>query len=256
MIYINYNGRFGNNIFQYCIGRIIAEKYGHGLERYKGENNQFFENCKVELQDQSYARTDNISVLKGHYIDFSKCNSSQIVLDGFFQRAEYYLPYREKIKKWFEPPPLYGFSPSKDDFFLHIRRADFGRPWNGGMLPFSFYTDILNTKKFDRVFISGGTAALGGQKDVDEDVINAFKMYDPIYINESSIETFKMIQRFTNVIQSMSTFCWWATFLSDECKNVYTPITTSGYWSKDSDINLRIDDKKYIYIDNVDVEHF
>jgi hypothetical protein len=70
----------------------------------------------------------------------------------------------------------------------------------------------------------------------------------------SSIRTFKAIQKFDNVIQSMSTFCWWACFLSDKVKKVYTPITKNGYWKISNDINLRIPDNRFIYINNVDVE--
>ena len=31
MISVNYTGRMGNNMFQYCIGRIMAEKMGYAL---------------------------------------------------------------------------------------------------------------------------------------------------------------------------------------------------------------------------------
>lgn len=253
MVEIKYNGRFGNNLFQFAMGRIIAIDGQHGLKSYRGENWEYF---NIDDLPETRLVSGQTIVLTGHEVKLSLgVPIGHIILDGYFQKAKYYIPHRKYFQKLFAVPEI-EFQPEPDDVFLHIRRQDFGRKCNGGMLPFQFYKDILNSNKFGKVYISGGVAHTGGQKDVDESVHNAFKEYNPIYINSPSIRTFRAIQKFTNVIQSMSTFCWWATFLSDECKKVYTPITTSGYWSKDSDIDLRVNDEKYIYIEEIDVEYF
>lgn len=53
MIKINYIGRLGNNIFQYCFGRIIAEELKYSIDR----NLDLFENAiKINGLNFSYDR--------------------------------------------------------------------------------------------------------------------------------------------------------------------------------------------------------
>jgi len=254
MIYIKYNGRFGNNLFQYAMGRILAEQYGHGLGSYKGENSVSLLNCQRALQDK-YSWTGPFITLSGNRVELTAVPSGSIYLDGTFQRAEYYIQHRDKIKKWFEVPEI-EFRPKNEDVVLHIRRSDFGYKHNGGMLPLDYYGDILDNNEFGQVYITGGCSHFGEKKDIDDQVKEYFQKYKPLYITSDAIKTFRAIQKFKNVVQSMSTFCWWASFLSDEAERIYTPITNDGYWQKNGDINLMINNDVYVYVDNLKVEKF
>ena len=252
MIQIRYHGRWGNQMFQYSMGRILAESMGHGLEPYAGENAEYLPNCQIEFSDLNLWQGP-LTVLTGNKVEMTGTPCGHIILDGYFQRSEYYIPHREEIKKWFEVPEI-DFVPNDNDILLHIRRSDFGYPNNAGMLPLDFYGDILKNTSFNKVYITGGVSHRGNQKDIDIDVINYFEKYNPIYMKGNSIKTFRAIQKFKIVVQSMSTYCWWACFLSDKVEKVYMPITNTGYWSgSHGDIDLTINDSKYIYIKNIDV---
>jgi len=253
MIHVKYNGRMGNNLFQFAMGKILAEELDQGIDSYKG---QFSDSilCDGIIQSQTTSR-HTTTTLTGNIVNLDSKPPGDIILDGYFQRSEYYLPHRDKIKQWFALPES-DFEPNEKDIILHIRRSDFGWDCNNGMLPLAFYGDILENGDYDKVYITGGCSHAGESKDIDNQVLKYFEKYNPIYVDESPIDTFRMIKKFKTVVQSMSTFCWWACFLSDDVKQVYTPIVNEGYWTKDGDVDLRIDNDKYIYIDNIDVEKF
>jgi len=254
MIIIKYIGRFGNNLFQYAFARILAESMGHGLDTYAGENAEYLPNCQAEISDRNFWNGPWIE-LHGNKVDITNIPSGNIITEGFFQRSEYYIPHRKEIKKWFEVSEI-DFVPDDNDILLHIRRSDFGYKNNAGMLPLDFYGDILKNISFNKVYITGGVSHAGNLSDIDNNVIEYFKNYNPIYMKGNSIKTFRAIQKFKNVVQSMSTYCWWACFLSDKVEKVYTPITNTGYWSgSHGDIDLTINDSKYIYIKNINVIH-
>jgi hypothetical protein len=104
-----------------------------------------------------------------------------------------------------------------------------------GKASLKYYCDILSTISYDRVYVLG--------TGIDNLVIDTFKKYNPIYINNGEIEDFKFIKSCKKIIMSNSTFCWWAAWLSDATE-IYYPRTKTGYWSSERpDINLIIDDE-------------
>jgi hypothetical protein len=250
LVNIKYNGRFGNIMFQYALGRIIAEELGHSMFGdmetliHKDTISMFNHfDLPKSINGLSCHSVQNEN-LTGHQIDLQSILTNftprNIILDGYFQRAEYYLPHRDKIKQWFVLSDI-DFEPNEKDIILHIRRSDFiivSTP-----VPLSFYSEILDNGDYDNVYIAGGN------QDIDNTVISHFKKYNPIYVDKSAIDTFRMIQKFKNVVQSMSTFCWWSCFLSDNAKCIYTPIPKHGYWSDERpEIDLIINEDKYINI--------
>jgi len=254
MVTIKYNGRFGNCLFQYFLGRIIAEEKGLQLLPYDGQYSHLIgtELVKGNCYTPNYLLTDNSFNLNDILNDKTQMG---YFLDGYFQKAEYFLPYKERIKKWLKFKQGAFIIPDIDDIAIHIRRSDFGWQQNAGMLPLSFYTNILKDLNFNKLYIFGGCSHNNEQKDIDEQVIKYFEKYNPVYINYSATIDFQILMCFKRVIQSMSTFCWWATFLSDHANEIYTPITNGGYWDLNNpNINLRVNEERYIYIKNVNVE--
>lgn len=228
MVIIKYAGRFGNNIFQYSLGRIIAEEKGLQLLPYGG---QYSHELNTELIKGNIYSPDQI-INESTNIQNILCDNRNIgyTLDGYFQKAEYYIPNKDRIREWIKFNKIVDFEPNKDDIAIHIRISDFGCECNVGMLPLSFYTNIINNLKFNKLYIFGGCSHNREQMDIDNEVIETFEKYKPIYPNLDAITEFQMLMKFRRIIQSTSTFCWWSSFLSENAEEIYTPITKGGYW--------------------------
>jgi len=242
MIVINYKGMMGNNLFQYAFGRIIAEKLGLALTMTTHGDLKGFNNI-IELKGNVFCQPEEI--LDGHLINFDEILNNpidrKIILEGYFQRAEYYLKYKDKIKQWFHTD-LHdnNFHINNKDIVVHIRRGNYGK--TNSILDLNFYKHVLNKYCYNRVFVCG----IG----IDAKTKQALREYNPIYVNNTPIKDFNFIKSFNKIIQSTSTFCWWASFLS-HAQEIYTPRPKTGYWGKESLIDLEIKDKRYIYIDDI-----
>ena len=241
MVEINFIGRLGNNLFQYAFGRIIAEELNYTLRyvyTYTGKDTGI---SKFLPAIENETHLNPIETYDGHIIDLkailSNTSKRRIVLSGYFQRYEYYQPYKERVKSWFHVPDS---TIKGNSVICHIRREDFNMDVTG-IAGTKYYTDILDSNNFDSVYVCG----IG----ITEKTRRSFDKYNPIYIDKGAVEDLLFIATFPNIIMSNSTYSWWAAFLS-KAKKIFFPITTTGYWSSmRPDINLRVyDEEKYFYI--------
>jgi len=257
IIKVIYHGRFGNNLFQYAFARLLAEQMGYGMMEYEGEYAEHFDGVKNKLWPNIGSLAPKTTqVLQGHKVDFNAIVADKtpriIQSDGYYQRYEYYKDHRQKLKEWFKLPEI-DFHPHQNDIVLHIRRSDFAIGDN--ILPFKWYHKVLELHRenipfneYAKVYITGGCNQMKTEEDIDHVVMQEFERYKPTYIDEDPITTFRMLQKFTNIVQSQSSYCWWLAFLSDFSKRIYTPIPFKGYWSNERpDIDLIVtDDSRYI----------
>src|SRR5438067_2333478 len=99
MIDVRYKGRLGNNRFQYCLGRILAEGLGFSL---RADPIGGFPNTAQPVRGGTYDREDQ--TLTEHRIDLAAILSNprprRIIVDGWLQRHEYYRPHRDRIRQW------------------------------------------------------------------------------------------------------------------------------------------------------------
>ena len=242
MVFVNYMGMMGNNLFQYALARIIAEKLGYAL-------NPAFPN-ELDLPNATVLDGKRIEglheeVLSGHIVDLdavlTNTQDRKIILNGYFQRVEYYVENRADIKKWFQVEPFKNsYCINSRDVVLHIRRGNYKKTQS--IVDLGFYIQVLDNAIHDRVFVCG--------VGVDQKTKSALQKYNPIYTANKPIEDFSFIQSFNKIVQSTSTFCWWAAFLSN-AKEIYMPCSKTGYWGENSPINLSIKADNYIYIKDV-----
>lgn len=108
MIKIIYRGRLGNNLFQYCLGRILAIELGYKLiaDPIPG-----FPGTGDLVDGREFA--EPVNELCGQRINFhDQLNNREcrkVVLNGCFQRDEYYKQHKRKIRKWLEIEPIDSF---------------------------------------------------------------------------------------------------------------------------------------------------
>ena len=102
--FVNNGGRTGNNIFQYLAAKLIQIKYGHTY---------------VPFGDL----TDGTAVTESDY-DTDLTTYNNIICKGYFQKSEFFVPYREHLitaikdcdDYWFDD---YGNKIMIRDFFHH-----------------------------------------------------------------------------------------------------------------------------------------
>src|SRR5882724_4340123 len=128
MVQVLYIQQLGNRLFQYCLGRIIAETLGYELEAAPIEG---FPGTAVRVRGHSYERP--LFRYQGHQIPFESIlldrRPRRIVLQGWFQNCRYYRAYLSRMRDWLAPAPDHAgttldVEEHRDDLLLHVRLGD------------------------------------------------------------------------------------------------------------------------------------
>ena len=89
------SARTGNILFQYLISKIFSLKYGNTYIPI--EHRSTFE-ITGHQEDVFYINEDNVSdILANENGKYQFLESRNIICDGFFQKSEYYIPYRAQL---------------------------------------------------------------------------------------------------------------------------------------------------------------
>lgn len=256
MISVKYDGGLGNWLFQYCFGRILAVRLGYRLDApgILGIPGTF---DVVEGEDNSHREP---RVLRGQKPDLSFLEGSarkhHLLLTGYFQRYEYYLPHRSQIRQWLAIPDHIPADISPSDVVLSIRRGRDYVPRYG--LPFTYYEGALESLQYDRVFICTN-------EPDDPFVRHLAKKYSAVIRGGSfqggkilpdyvagALDNLLFIKKFNKIVLSNSSFPWWAAFLSDATE-IIGPRPSSGMWAPNDPVsrnmNLEVPEPRYHFMD-------
>jgi hypothetical protein len=219
MISTDLIGRMGNQMFQYSICRLIADKNGYnfhiptnGEESCEGHHlSKFFPNIDLGVIDGN---------IKNTYQDNNEYNPDILNLTdftkvrGFFQCGNYYDNDHDKIKKWFDvkiddvTKTLVTKYPINEYCFIHVRGTDYINSQNWFLSRKYYLESIEEVKKINKdiKFV------------VITDDINSTNNILPeldIISNDMMVD-FKLLHLSKYCIISNSTFSWWAAWLSDK----------------------------------------
>ena len=267
MVRVELLGLLGNNLFQYVVGRILAARFGLALELidspYKPRKNmpqfralmEVFQDAPLRLQGRTVEKpVDRTAYLDhdgfdGFRFDLPGMLANEdrrgFAVKGYFERYEHFRPHKDAIRRWFRVDPLNaGHRVGSRDVVVHIRRGDFIA--FGRAITLDYYTDILRRIDPGRVFVCGF--------GIDPDVKSALAPFAPVYVDGDPISDFRFMTGFNRIVQSQSTFSWWAGFLS-QAEEIYAPLTVPGATSFDRrypHIDLKVDDEsRYHYVSDV-----
>ncbi|MFZ4593886.1 MAG: hypothetical protein ACOYOF_06490, partial [Verrucomicrobiaceae bacterium] len=124
MVEVHYRDRLGNNLFQYCLGRIIAEELGFALKAGPLEG---FPHTAAEVSGKCHSAPEQ--VLEGQRINLQEVlanrTARKILLNGWFQRHEYYTAQRERIRQWLVMDPVHDTPCRNADLVVNVRRTDY-----------------------------------------------------------------------------------------------------------------------------------
>lgn len=218
----NYKALLGNNMFQYCLGRILAERLGFQL---RADGIPGFPNTAQSVSGHAYDGPEQR--LTGQIVDLEALLADptprRIVLEGWFQRYPYYRPYRDQIRQWLAFNPSIRRPATPPDVVVHVRRTDYvGVGW---ALPFSFYEEAL-----ERLVPKGGRVWILTD-DRHDPFFRRFKKWRPVFTAGTAQEDLLFMTHARRIVMSQSTFSWWPTFLGDP-DVVVCPVPSFGAWSE------------------------
>lgn len=221
MIEVRYKARLGNNLFQYALGRILAEELGFAL---RADMIAGFPNTGQEVLGA--AHDSPTQVLSGNRVDLaallSDRSARRIVLDGWFQRIEYFRPWRERIRRWLEIAPRVVVPEERPELVVHVRRTDYVA--NGWALPFAYFEEAL--KRCQPV---GGGIWIATD-DPKDPFLRRFGRWKPKILTSPALDQFAVMMQAKKLILSQSTFCWWPAFLGN-AGVIIAPRPSHGVWS-------------------------
>lgn len=246
---IYFAGQIGNQFFHYCLGKILAEKYGldfqpppHYVDRH-GLPVQWSAAPLFTMQPTPGHRYRGNAFQFGayHWYDFDCLprNRPLHVCYGHWCRYELFRAWKEKIKQdWLAIPPDRFVSTDPEAIYIHVRRTDF--------VSGSFDADF---KHFDTNFQSSATSIDGfarciarfpvGRKlilvtDAPADPFLAeFNRFGvPVEILSGRWdEDFLTLASCRQMIMSNSTFSWWAGLLG-KAEQIVCPLLPDTYWGR------------------------
>lgn len=219
MVEVRYKARLGNNLFQYALGRLLAEQLGFEL---RAEPIPGFPNTAQQVRGARYEGPED--VLTGQQIDLAGVLANRrprrIVVDGWFQRHEYYRPFRDRIREWLQFDASIRVPDESPGVVVNVRRTDYVQL--GWALPFSFYKAAL-----DRLNVDGETIWI-----VTDDCRDPFFRQfgrSVRFFQGTALEQLLFMSRARRLVMSQSTFSWWPTFLGDP-ETVICPDPSFGAW--------------------------
>jgi len=134
---------FGNNIFQYCFARILAEHHGcffehpylPGFEFTEKKNSEYNNSLKrVYINQQKY--------ITGIYSKYLKDKNPNLnyKLHGFFEDYTIYQPYLKKIRDWFPKVE----KRKSNDLVIHLRLQN-------RLIQLSHYLNLIEPKSYEKI---------------------------------------------------------------------------------------------------------
>ena len=202
---------FGNQLFQYSYGRILAEQmkctltYSGTIDRWEG----------TSLIDVGFLTDSDIKRHKGENvkvnIDYNKEQAVEL------ENPYNYINHLDKIRSWFPKVD----KTNTDDLMVHVRVGD-----NGSNIytPFEWYKKAIedNNIEFDKIYIVTDTT---DDNTVDElksyynanlvSDVNVTTIGDRKKYKSNVLNDFNFMRKFDKILFSNSTFPWWASLLSD-----------------------------------------
>lgn len=216
----------GNRMLQYAFGAILSEI----------KNTDFFHEGLPNFNIlPSIGETPNNCITTKAFgnnkvdIDTLIKTNLDIIVDSYVQKAEYYLPYQQKLKSIFNIKDNFINS---DKLVVHIRETDYtlinnflGYDFYKKLIEFSNFTNILivtdnsNCETVQRLLSEGCT--LNSPGNVDKFIHSS---------DERGMYDFFTLVYSENIALSQSTFSWWGALLGTHKKIIFPYSTAHNNW--------------------------
>lgn len=257
-LYISQQGRLGNNLFQYFFGYVLSKKLQTDFFTLFNLPVPFLpdrekHNSNFDLViDERYMPDKMQFEINGKYVDkdldllvneIKKHNADNILVNGYFQDINYYLPYLQEIISFFKDSQEYKKIKQKIDpngTGICIRKWDI--VGTSSELPDIWY--IKNAEKFK------DTSIYLTSDQINHPVCQyILQNFNAKIVEGNTVQTILAFSCFKNLILSQGTFNWWAGILCEG--NVHSMLPETGWNSNDAFINLKTPWWNWLTIDNI-----
>lgn len=234
-------GRFGNNLVQYCIAKLLCKLFGHTLSQRNERGSVTITDFEWNMLAPSLIENlGNPRFFRKH--PYAKKN---LRLEGFFQQSNYLIPFRQTILSFFTVTNTdsinEGFTvgqvvshiqslPSFNEIVVHLRLDDFrgaGKDHSSVILHADYYhrilPDLMAQHKIPVRVIYERKNHLA-----EEAYVNTFTRYNPLYQSSDLLVDFATLVKAKVLVSSNSTFAWMAAFLATEQIRVLPTIHHMG----------------------------
>jgi hypothetical protein len=225
MVEVRYRGSPGDNIFQYCFGRLLAERWGWELqalplpwfpataERVAGRR---FLSPLLSWSGMA-AEERQLGVLLRPK-DMLQPLPARLVLYGWFHRWEYYAAHREAIRRWLQTrPPSRPADPGDFAVCLRARRPEswdepgihpgHAPPWKQPVPSPESVAALLERLSFDRLFIL--------TDDPHGEAVRPMERFKPVVMNIDSMGAWHWLRTCRRMVVNVCHASdWWAAWLS------------------------------------------
>jgi len=149
-VYINYTVGFGNNIFQYCMGRLLAETHGMALAHHNPDLE------KIGIVDPPPPPSNSLPIYMVDDTNYKKhlfgnhplCN---FVIKGYFEDYKIFKPHLNRIRSWFSEAEI----TNKSDVILHVRLQNrlIQESHHKNHISADSFKSVLNKFEYDKLHI-------------------------------------------------------------------------------------------------------
>jgi len=204
---INYISNHGNNLFQYVCGRLFADRLG--VELTTAFNRPELVMMSPHRPGRVIRRPATI-LTDRHPVLSRRWPQGHYVLQGYFQRSEWYHQCRDAIREFASVREVPQRSSS--DIVINLRLGEDYRKLNWCIHP-RWYLRILEQERFERLHMV--------TDNPDPEYLSWFARYDPIVVSSGPVGDWDYLRSFDRIVCSNSSFCWWAAFFS-KASRIYT----------------------------------
>jgi len=243
---------FGNNLFQYCMARLLAERHGLFLEHRAIPEMGISQSVNPNPVPLSSLVISDENYKKVLFSDLPDCN---IVVNGYFEDFKVFKTFLSEIRRWF---PSISIT-NKKDVILHLRLQNrlVQVSHNKNHITADSFKEALQSFEYDRLHIvtdaekwspytledierirheiSIGPNPPSNSPWVEPEqsleyinhLVEGFSDLEPVVhcngketidgsggLRDDFMDDFNLIRSFNQVIIFNSTFSWWAATLS------------------------------------------
>ena len=251
MIAVKLTNGFGNNLFQYNAGRLLADFLHQDIYGIVPSVDYYAIPCLEKLGfnlDHSlpptYITVGDQQYSMSHHTDLRNNN---IVLDGYFEDYTIFKDNIDKIKQWY--PKIdqrddkdlvihfragdrlfykneFHYKPSVEKYINAMQQFDFSRLYIVTDMP---KWDYINREQLEQMkFHYDVPQDQRGDPQMSVDYFNSFidnfSKFNPVVKKRTIYEDFNFIRSFNNILFEHGTLGWWAAALSNAKRvGVYGP---------------------------------
>ncbi len=201
MLSINYEGRFGNSLFKFFVGRLFSEKFGFRISNpMETKISSPFENGivnadggMIDIAEDNFLEAYNSDILV-----------NRLHLNGYYQNRET-IDLFEKSSHMFA-----SIEEKRDGVFCHVRLGDLFMSHSkegNRFLPMEYYRKALEGS--DGGYISSDSPDDAGVKALAEE-------FNLEIFNDTPENTIIFAASFDKKVISLGTFSWWIGFLGNQ----------------------------------------